>query len=154
MMLAPNDSLFLARTSCGRLGLSIVRGGQLIAAAGALSRVPLGDLVRVGIPGATIREAERVFQKSDPTFEFSHLPVEIRLGDEAHLMFQGRPRIQSYNVWVEHGFYRGLPGVDECVAISLAGSCPDTAAIASAQLMDSDAIEVRKWDTQSRGPDA
>jgi hypothetical protein len=99
-------------------------------------------------------EAERVFQKSDPTFEFSHLPVEIRLGDEAHLMFQGRPRIQSYNVWVEHGFYRGLPGVDECVAISLAGSCPDTAAIASAQLMDSDAIEVRKWDTQSRGPDA
>jgi hypothetical protein len=149
MTLAPNDTFFVSRTSCGRLGLSIVRRGQLIAAAGALSTIPLGDLVRVRIPSDTILEAERVFQKSDPKFEFPHLPVEIRVGDETHIMFQGRPQIQSYNVWVEHGFYRGLPGVDECVAIALAGSCPDTAAIASAQLMDSGAIEIRDWDRQA-----
>jgi hypothetical protein len=77
----------MSRTGCGRLGLSIVRGTQLIAAAGALTAVPLGEIVRVGIPGGTIREAERVFQKSDPEFEFPHLPVEIRVGDEAHIMF-------------------------------------------------------------------
>jgi hypothetical protein len=146
MTLAPDDLLFMSRTHCGRLGLSIVRGGRLIAAAGALSAVPLGDLVRVRILSDTIREAERLFQKSDPEFGFPELPVEVRLGDDVRIMFRGRPRIQSYDVWVEHGFYRGIPGVDECVAISLAGSCPDTAAIASAQLMDSDAIEIRKWD--------
>jgi hypothetical protein len=65
------------------------------------------------------------------------------VGDETRIMFHGRPRIQSYNVWVEHGFYRGLPGKNECVAISLAGTCPDVATIASAQLLDSDALEIR-----------
>jgi hypothetical protein len=137
----------MSRTPCGRLGLSIIRSGRLIAAAGALSAVPLGELVRVRIPSDTVRDAERAFRKSDPKFEFPHLPVEVRLGDDVRIMFRGRPRIQSYDVWVEHGFYRGIPGTDECVAIALAGSCPDTAAIASAQLLDSDAIEIRKWDT-------
>jgi len=82
-------------------------GGQLIAAAGALSSGTSWRARPRGIPSGTVREAERVFRKTDPNFEFPHLPVEIRVGDEAHIMFHGRPRIQSYNVWVEHGFYRG-----------------------------------------------
>ena len=36
MVLSPRDMLFMARTGCGGLGVSIVRDGQLIAAVGAV----------------------------------------------------------------------------------------------------------------------
>jgi hypothetical protein len=148
MALLPSDMLFLARTACGGLALSIVRDGQLVAAAGAVSAVPLGELVHVRIPIDEVREAEGVFRKSDPEFEFRELPIEIRLGELTGLLHRGRLRHQSYEVFVEHGFYPGLPGTNECVAVSLTGTCPDIAAVASAQLLDSpDALEIVRWGT-------
>jgi hypothetical protein len=36
-----------------------------------------------------------------------------------------------------------MPGTNECVAVSLKGTCPDVAAVASAQLLDvPDALEI------------
>jgi hypothetical protein len=146
--LLPRDMLFLARTACGGLALSIVRDGQLVAAAGAASAVPLGELVRVRIPIDAIREAESVFRKNDPEFEFREVPIEIRLGEVTRVLHRGRLRHRSYEVFVEHGFYPGLPGTNECVAVSLTGTCPDIAAVASAQLLDfPDALEIVKWGT-------
>jgi hypothetical protein len=146
MALCPHDTLCMARTHCGGLALSILRDGQLVAAAGAVSAVPLGECVHVRTPVDTIREAEEVFRKHDPEFAFGHLPVEIRIGGQTRLLYGGRRRMDSYDVYVEHGFYRGLPGTAECVAISLVGTCPDVVAIASAQLLDfPDALEIVQW---------
>ena len=73
-LLSPRDTLFMARNSCGGLALSMVRDGQLVAAVGAISDVPLGDLIRVRIPADVIEEAERVYRRHDPEFEYGHLP--------------------------------------------------------------------------------
>ena len=146
MALSPRDMLCMARTPCGGLALSIIRSGQLVAAAGAVSAVPLGDFVHVRTPIDTIRAAEEVFRKHDTKFAFGELPVEIRIGEQTRLLYGGRPQLDSYKVFVEHGFYRGLPGKDECVAISLIGSCPEVPTIASAQLLDfPDALEMTRW---------
>jgi hypothetical protein len=146
MVLSPRDALFMARTGCGGLGVSIVRDGQLIAAAGAVSAVPLGELVHVRLPSDTLAEAEAVFRKHDPEFAFPEWPVEIRFGGQTRVLYGGRPQLQSYKAWVEHGFYRGIPGTDECVAIWLAKACPEIPAIASAQLLDApDPLEIVPW---------
>jgi hypothetical protein len=148
MALSPGDMLCLARTACGGLALSIIRNGQLVAAAGAVSAVPLGDFIHVRTPSDIIEEAEKVFRKHDTEFEFGHLPVEIRIREQTRLVYRGRPQLGSYDVFVEHGFYRGLPGTDECVAIAMKGACPSVVAIASAQLLDfPDALEMVRWPT-------
>ena len=124
----------------------MVRDGQLVAAVGAISDVPLGDLVRVRIPADVIEEAERVYRRHDPEFEYGHLPVEIRLGEHTRILHGGRFRVRSYEIFVQHGFYRGLPGQSECMSVAPVGSCPDIPAIASAQLLDlPDALEMVRW---------
>lgn len=145
--LTAGDLLFMAGTTNGGLALSIIRDNRLIAAAGAVSAVPLGEIVRVGVPFDVVTQAEGIFRKRDPDFEFLEWPVEIRVGEDTRLQYRGRPRIQSYEFFVEHGVYPGLSGHrDECVAVSLRGVCPDVAAAASAQLMDrANALEVVRW---------
>jgi hypothetical protein len=139
------DVLHVARTSGGGLGLSVVRGNRVIAAIGAVTAVPNGELT-IRFPSEAIREAARVFSRLDPRFKFRELPIEIRLGAETLVLYSGRPRIGEYEVFVEHGCYPGFPWVSECAAVSLVGSCPDTAAIASAQLLEySDLSEMVRW---------
>jgi hypothetical protein len=41
-MLRGNDVLYISRTHCAGLGLSVLRDGELVAAAGAVMHVPLG----------------------------------------------------------------------------------------------------------------
>jgi hypothetical protein len=142
----PGDLLYIARTGCAGLGLSVIRAGQLVAAVGAITAVPLGAFVNVRIPSDVIREAELVFSKLDSAFEFRHLPIEVRVGSERRVLYAGRPRIGDYEVFVEHGFYRGVPGTDACAGLSLVNSCPDTAVTCSAQLLEySDLSEVIQW---------
>ena len=104
------DVLYITRTGCGGLGVSVVRGGRLVAAVGAVTEVPLGDSVSVRFPHDTIREAELVFSKLDSRFEFPELPIEVRVGAEQRVLYRGRPQMAGYQVFVEHGFYRGTPG--------------------------------------------
>lgn len=147
MALLPGDVLFLTRTGSTGLGLSIVRRGQLIAAVGAGSAVPLGDHVRIRIPFDIVEEAEAVFRKYDPDFRIRLLPVEIRVGERTRIAAgQGRLRLEPYDVFVQHGF-AAMPGAPaECVAVSLMGHVPDVVAIASAQLMDfPDPLEIVQW---------
>ena len=140
------DVLHVARTGCGGLGLSVLRGDRLITAIGAVTAVPHGGLVTVRIPREAIREAEDAFRRVDPRFEFPELPIEIQVESTKRVLYGGRPRIGSYEVFVEHGFYLGIPGTSECVALSLNGSCPETAAICSAQLLEyADLSELVRW---------
>jgi hypothetical protein len=144
--LLPGDLLFMGRTGGGGLGLSIVRNDRLVAAVGAASVVPLGEEVHIRIPMDVIREAEGVFVKHDAEFGFYEWPVEIRCGEHTRLLYRARTRLGAYDVFVEHGFYPGVPGKSECVAISLSGTCPDVAANASAQLLDyRHALEIAPW---------
>jgi hypothetical protein len=142
----PGDMLHVARTGCGGLGLSVVRRGRLVAAIGAVTAVPHGGSVSVRIPWEVIRDAEQVFSRLDPSFEFPEVPIEVHVGSERRVLYRGRPRLASYEVFVEHGFYPGTPGTSECAAISLIGSCPDTAAICSAQLLEyADLSDIVRW---------
>jgi len=51
------DQMHLSREARGGLGFSLIRGGKLVAAAGALTAVPLGDGVEVRIPRDLISTA-------------------------------------------------------------------------------------------------
>jgi hypothetical protein len=145
-ILRPGDALFMSRTGCGGIGLSIVRSGTLVAAVGALSAVPHGQHVTVRIPYDLVRKAEETFTTLDPFFEFPELPLDVQAGEHRRLIYRGRRRVGDYAVFVEHGSFRGEPGTDECASISLIGSCPDVAAIASAQLLEyPDLSEMVRW---------
>lgn len=128
------DELHLARTASAGLGLSVIRGGELIVAAGAVTSVPLGQLVRARIPNDLIADAEEVFRKRDPAFRFPVLPIEVSV-DSRMILYGGYGTIGDYRVFVVHGYLGGVPGTDECAAIYHHGKCPDTAAHASAMLM-------------------
>ena len=65
-MLRENDSLNITRTPRGGFGLSVIRDGNLIAAVGAVSYVPLGPDVSVHTPGDLVAQAEKIFQRRDP----------------------------------------------------------------------------------------
>jgi hypothetical protein len=135
-VLSPADRLFLSRTGCGGIGLSIVRSGALVAGVGAVSAVSLGQHVSVRIPHDLVRKAATTFTTLDPHFAFPEWPVDIRIGRLRRLIYRGRPQVGDYAVFLEHGFYPGLPGTNECASISPIGGCPEVPAIASAQLLE------------------
>jgi hypothetical protein len=141
------DVLHVARTGNGGLGVSILRGERLIAAIGAVTAVPHGEFVSVRFPRDAIREAKEVFCRVDPEFDFPHLPIEVQVESQRRVMYAGRLRMGSYEVFVEHGSYRGLPGVAECVAICFVETRPsDTSAICSAQLLEHQELSrLVKW---------
>jgi hypothetical protein len=140
------DVLHVSRTSCGGLGLSVVRGDRLLVAIGAVTSVPQGGLVDIRTPWDVVREAEAVFRRLDPRFVFHELPLAVRVGSETCVMYRGRPRMSGYEEFIEHGFYTGTPGTSECAALALIGGCPDTAAISSAQLLEyPDLSDLLRW---------
>jgi hypothetical protein len=143
--LRPDDELYMARTSSGGLGLSIVRNGQLIVGVGALTLVPLGSNVSVRVPGDLVADAEAIFKQHDAEFRLLELSIEVSVGDQRRLRFRGWIQLGGYEVFVEHGFYPGIPGQDECLAISLKGACSVTGANASAQLLDFGDLGVNPW---------
>ena len=141
----PGDMLHMTRTSCARLGLSLLREGRLVFAVGAVSKVPLGDDVQAAAPRACVREAESVFRKVDPKFQFRELPLQISTGGHLRILFRGPHGLGQYAIWVEHGYLPGLPGEDECAAIALEGACGATTASATAQLLNGGEIEMVSW---------
>jgi hypothetical protein len=134
-MLREGDVLHISRTPCAGLGLSVLRHGQLVAAAGAICFVPLGPDVSIRTPVDLVRQAERIFQTRDPEYQLLHSPVELRIGNVTRIIDGGRPTIGPYEILVRHGFITGLPGTDACVSIERIRVCPDTAAHHSAELM-------------------
>jgi hypothetical protein len=132
----PDDVFQMARTECGELGVSVLRQGNLIFAAGEVSAAQLGSTIQARVPGELIQGAERLFRQHDPKFEFSELLIEIGSGEECSILFHGFVSRNGYHTWVRHGFFPGVPGTAECVAISLNGACDHTAVCASAQLLE------------------
>ena len=84
-VLSPGDALFMARTASGGLAVSIHRNGELVAAAGAVSAVPLGESVQVHRSEDGLKDFERLLREGrDPELESGEQPMEIRFDTHAH----------------------------------------------------------------------
>jgi hypothetical protein len=143
--LRAGDLLHMARTPCGRIGVSAIRSEQLIFAVGAVSAVPLGSDFQVQIPHDLVRETEAAFRKRDSSFEFAEYPVEIRAVNQRCIGYGGRRKLGPFEVWLLHGHYNGIPGTDECLSVVRTGACPVVDANSSALFLDTDALEMVRW---------
>ena len=158
------DQMHLSRDACCGLGFSLIRGGKLVAAAGALTAVPLGDGVEVRIPRDLISTAESVFQKRDPDFEFIGEPVEIKIEGlrerygqslsrrpqnpltDAFISFRGSAVVGDYRVIVRHGPFQFPGGSRECVSICDKQSFTYAGCVFAAMLLDGrDALSMSEW---------
>jgi hypothetical protein len=140
----PGDALYMTRTGCGGIGISLLRGTRLVFAVGAVTAVPLAGDIDVAVPSDLLRDAASIFQKRDPNFEFPEWPVELRVGQDSSIVYRARLELGNYHVWVEHGYYPGMPGRDMCLAITLMGAAGPFVATASAQLLDHTPLEMRR----------
>ncbi len=143
--LQPGDDIHISRTACACLGLSIVRGGRLLAAIGAVSAVDLGEDFQVLSPYQLVQEAARIFQEEDREFRFSEAPVEFIHQTQRRILFRGECRIGQYEIQLRHGFISGIPGVDESAAIYLGGNQVPAFVNASAELLENDPAELVPW---------
>jgi hypothetical protein len=136
-VLRAGDVFHMARTGCGGLGFSALRGDKLIFAVGQISAVPLGSGIKVGTPGDLLKDAEAVFRRRDRGFQFPEWPIEVRGRETSRILYRGEVRMDGYHIRVEQGFRPCEPGIPECVSICLEEVCDWVAASASAQLLNS-----------------
>lgn len=138
-MLRPRDVMHIAQSYHDGVGVSVLRSGALVAAAGAVSAVPLGDSIVVRRP-AEAGQVHAIYRARDPLYEEWEVPVQIETALGLRLLHRGRGELGGHDFFVVHGFVRGI----ECVAISLLGVCPDCAATLTAPLLTKpDAIRMR-----------
>jgi hypothetical protein len=134
--LCAGDLVHVRTTYCGGLAISILRNGELLAAAGAVRSVPLGRHVVARYPAELFGEAMAVIGRRHPDFQWHETPVEVTVGDESRLLLRARVELGGYDVFMVHGQRPGIPGKDECLAISRVGSGLEVAANATALLLD------------------
>lgn len=140
----PGDLLYMSRTNCAGLGLSLIRNDELILAVGAVTAVHLGPSLKVKYPFELVCEAEAVFRKGDPDFEFAQSPLQFTLGTESRIVFGGFERLGEYKISQKHGHIAGMPGTAECVGIWT--SARDAyAATSSAEMLESGHLDMHQW---------
>lgn len=127
------DSLNLKCTATGDLALSVVRGGQLVLALGAVAEVPLGEHL-----SATNRfEGDEVW-----------LEVTTPRQDSCRLRERESGRVDGYDVYLERActWHRDTDGDSECGSIvQTAHSKAVNAAIRGAVLLGGVRTDVPKW---------
>ena len=158
------DQMHLSRDAGCGLGFSLIRGGKLVAAAGALTVVPLGNGVEVHIPRDLISTAESVFQKRDPDFEFIEQPVEIKIEGfrerygqslsrnpqypltDSFISFGGTAIVGDYRAIVRHGSFKIEDGPSESVSICDKQTFTHAAGEFAAMLLDGPkALSMSRW---------
>ena len=143
--LKPGDLLHMARTGCGRIGISAIRGDLMIYAAGAITAVPLGKDFGAQLPSQQVLASREIFREVDPEFEFENLPIEVRTERKRRVLYTGRTELGGFALHVLHGRVMGLPGRDECAAVVRKGECNLVDAISSAFFLDTDHLEIDRW---------
>lgn len=158
------DQMHLSRYSGSSLGFSLIRGGKLVAAAGAITTVPLGSGVGVRIPEELISKAESAFQERDPDFEFVGQPVEIEIeglrerygqrvserrvdaSSNSFISFRGSIIAGEYRVIVRHGPFKMEDGPYESVSICDKHMFTHAAGEFAAMLLDGpEALSMARW---------
>jgi len=135
----PGDQLYVVRTGCGGIGISLLRENRLVLAIGAVTAVPLGINVDIVISpkGGTL------FDKSpaDPRLDFN---VD---GETMVLSERGLTRIGDYQIYIEHSWEDGIPGINECVSISRVDTQEiNIAPLRSAVLLGQSEMKMTSWD--------
>jgi hypothetical protein len=133
----PGDRLYLVRTGSGGFGLSLLRGGRLVLAIGAVTAVPLGTDVRV------IAQPERsgISPRADAWLEFQVASERVELKQRAVR------DIGNYQVYIERCWEDGIPGVDECVSMSVVSNqTMNIASLRSAILLGHSFTKMTRWD--------
>jgi hypothetical protein len=125
------DVLTLIRTGTADIGVSLLRGDQLIVAVGAVTESPLGENVvaRNGFVVDDSAFAPEQWLRRDTW-------VDVSVSGEARRLRGGEETtICNYRFSVVRCFQDGIPGTYESLAISLDGICPHLAAVHSAELL-------------------
>jgi hypothetical protein len=128
-MLRGGDVIRVVREKTGDVGVAVLRDERLMVAFGAVSALPLGPEVSVGVEPAEAAEY-----------------VAVRVGSETALLAQGEPvQMGDYELQVVRPTVDGIPGHCESVAVCRAGACSLNAAVRSAELLEVGLGMVR-WD--------
>jgi hypothetical protein len=77
-----------------------------------------------------------VIRRRHPDFEWHETNVEMTVGDESMLRLRTRVELGGYDVFMVHGHKPGMPGKDECLAISRVGCGLEVATNTTALLLD------------------
>ena len=96
-------------------------------------------------PISQVQGLEEVLETPFHELDLPEIPVDITLGSQRQFRCRGTIELGSYVIFAIHGFLSGIPGRGACLAISRKGKFPPTAANATAQLLDGDAIEMVQW---------
>ena len=135
---APGDRLYVVRTGSGGIGLSLLRDKQLVLAVGAVTAVPLGNNMQV------IKNRKGNY----PFVDLKDTWLEFQVGNEQlKLRDRSVTDIGNYQIYVEACWENGIPGVDECVSVSVANNpSVNLASLRSAILLRSSDLKLTRWD--------
>jgi hypothetical protein len=116
-----------------------------VAAAGAITDVPLGRDLTARHPTDLIEQVEAIFRARDPRYKMREWPLELSSAGETRIVHRGGgARVGPFDAFVLHGFMCGMPGTDELAAIERRGVAPETATLTTAQLFGSEAPELTR----------
>ena len=134
----PGDWLYVVRTGRGGFGLSLLRDERLVLAVGAVAAVPLGTEI-----WAAERPHNVGFAEGVPEFW-----LELHLGSEqVELRDRGLTEVGGHQIYLERCWAGGIPGTDECVAISVAHNpAINLASLRSAILLGNSQTKLTRWD--------
>jgi len=135
--LRPGDVFHMVQTRRG-FGASAIRQGKLLFAVGQVTAVPLGSGIVARVPMDLLQDAQEVFRRRAPGFEFPELPIELRIGDRSSILYCGTTQGDGdgYTVRIESLEWQSVDGAPpECASISLDGACDWVAASATALLL-------------------
>ena len=135
------DWLYLTRTACAGLGISLLRRNRLVFAAGAITAVPLEN-VSAGCPSNLIEEAAQPFRKLDPAFHFRDHPLLFTIEGATRVLLGGSATLGGYEITVHHGARFGVPGENESAAITDSACCKHAFALFTAEAFDLSTFEM------------
>jgi hypothetical protein len=112
----------------GDIGVSLLRGGRLVFAIGAVTTVPPGEAMIVSV-GPPVRGRED-WPRRDTW-------VDVSISGESTGRLRGgeSATVRNYRISVVRSFLDGVPGTHECLAVTLEGACPHGAGLRSAELL-------------------
>jgi hypothetical protein len=136
----PGDRLYVTRTGCGGIGMSVLRGQELILAVGALRSVPLGSEMQVQVHP---RGEDSIWD--DPATD-TWLKFNVR-NQSVTLQDREVSEVEGYYIYVERCWGYGIPGTDECISICVADDSKiRIAAMRSAILLANTDLKTVAWD--------
>ena len=132
------DVINLSRSPRGGLGLSVIRGNELVVALGAVTAVPLAPDLKATVRRDQVVRRLPFLGETQTDRRWLH-PVQITTAQAV----PRRPKGFAIRIW--HGAWPPPQDADECVSIVRTGSCAEVAVFASTHLLAaSDALRVER----------